>query len=109
MDSNGFHRDDASLHSRDANLGGGRSAREVGNNFSNTVSFVCISTIAWLYTQYDGVGPYMDEVFHVPQAKAYCDGNFSHWDDKITTLPGLYYVSYIIFRYVLSSLSSLSL
>ena len=33
--------------------------------------------------------PYMDEIFHVPQARHYCAGNFSHWDEKITTLPGM--------------------
>lgn len=36
------------------------------------------------------IDPYMDEVFHIPQAAKYCSGNFSHWDPKITTLPGLY-------------------
>jgi len=34
--------------------------------------------------------PYMDEIFHVPQARAYCAGNYTQWDPKITTLPGLY-------------------
>jgi alpha-1,2-glucosyltransferase len=33
---------------------------------------------------------YMDEIFHVPQAQAYCRGDFTYWDDKITTPPGLY-------------------
>jgi len=37
--------------------------------------------------------PYMDEIFHVPQAQQYCSGNFTSWDPKITTLPGLYLVS----------------
>ena len=37
--------------------------------------------------------PYMDEIFHVPQARRYCAGNFSEWDAKITTLPGLYLFS----------------
>ncbi|XP_078409659.1 dol-P-Glc:Glc(2)Man(9)GlcNAc(2)-PP-Dol alpha-1,2-glucosyltransferase isoform X1 [Cetorhinus maximus] len=37
--------------------------------------------------------PYMDEIFHVPQAQRYCDGRFSEWDPMITTLPGLYLVS----------------
>lgn len=39
--------------------------------------------------------PYMDEIFHIPQAQRYCnDGIFNaQWDDKITTLPGLYIVS----------------
>ena len=39
------------------------------------------------------VEPYMDEIFHIPQAQRYCDGNFTQWDDKITTLPGLYLFS----------------
>ncbi|CAI8027872.1 Dol-P-Glc:Glc(2)Man(9)GlcNAc(2)-PP-Dol alpha-1,2-glucosyltransferase [Geodia barretti] len=34
--------------------------------------------------------PYMDEIFHVPQAQNYCVGDYSHWDPMITTLPGLY-------------------
>lgn len=34
--------------------------------------------------------PYMDEQFHVPQVRAYCNGNFTQWDPMITTLPGLY-------------------
>ncbi|CAI6338577.1 unnamed protein product [Periconia digitata] len=36
--------------------------------------------------------PYLDEFFHVPQAKKYCRNDFS-WDPKITTPPGLYLVS----------------
>ncbi|KAI0841346.1 glycosyltransferase family 59 protein [Hypoxylon sp. FL0890] len=35
-------------------------------------------------------GPYLDEVFHIPQAQVYCDGKYRVWDDKITTPPGLY-------------------
>ncbi|CAG0916382.1 unnamed protein product [Notodromas monacha] len=35
----------------------------------------------------------VDEVYHVPQAQRYCDGNFSYWDPKITTPPGLYVFS----------------
>ena len=58
--------------------------------------------------------PYMDEVFHIPQAQHFCKSNFIYtlyilaiiifymklfligewvWDDKITTLPGLYLIS----------------
>ncbi|CAL8318724.1 unnamed protein product [Lota lota] len=37
--------------------------------------------------------PYMDEIFHVPQAQKYCHGKFNEWDPMITTLPGLYLVS----------------
>ncbi|KAL1916586.1 uncharacterized protein VTP21DRAFT_5777 [Calcarisporiella thermophila] len=34
--------------------------------------------------------PYMDEIFHIPQAQQYCWGAFNTWHPKITTLPGLY-------------------
>lgn len=37
--------------------------------------------------------PYMDEIFHIPQAQKYCQGKFSEWDPMITTLPGLYLAS----------------
>ncbi|XP_054911743.1 dol-P-Glc:Glc(2)Man(9)GlcNAc(2)-PP-Dol alpha-1,2-glucosyltransferase [Poeciliopsis prolifica] len=37
--------------------------------------------------------PYMDEIFHVPQAQRYCRGKFNEWDPMITTPPGLYLVS----------------
>ncbi|KAM7468084.1 hypothetical protein LguiB_015646 [Lonicera macranthoides] len=37
--------------------------------------------------------PYMDEIFHVPQAQQYCKNNFSSWDPMITTPPGLYFLS----------------
>ena len=30
-----------------------------------------------------------DEPFHVPQAQAYCNGDYWSWDPKITTPPGL--------------------
>ncbi|QIW96981.1 hypothetical protein AMS68_002499 [Peltaster fructicola] len=34
--------------------------------------------------------PYLDEVFHIPQAQQYCAGHWRSWDPKITTPPGLY-------------------
>ncbi|KAI0095289.1 glucosyltransferase [Irpex rosettiformis] len=42
--------------------------------------------------------PYMDEPFHVPQAQAYCAQNYSYWDPKITTPPGLYVLSLVLKR-----------
>ncbi|RWS07343.1 putative Dol-P-Glc:Glc(2)Man(9)GlcNAc(2)-PP-Dol alpha-1:2-glucosyltransferase-like protein, partial [Dinothrombium tinctorium] len=36
---------------------------------------------------------YMDEQFHVKQARHYCVGNFTTWDPKITTPPGLYLIT----------------
>ncbi|KAI1259776.1 DIE2/ALG10 family-domain-containing protein [Xylariaceae sp. FL1019] len=47
--------------------------------------------ISWLRLVNDNVHePYLDEVFHVPQAQVYCEGRYYDWDDKITTPPGLY-------------------
>jgi len=40
----------------------------------------------------------MDEIFHVPQAQKYCDYKFDEWDPKITTLPGLYFISFACLR-----------
>uniref|UniRef100_A0A023GNA7 Dol-P-Glc:Glc(2)Man(9)GlcNAc(2)-PP-Dol alpha-1,2-glucosyltransferase n=1 Tax=Amblyomma triste TaxID=251400 RepID=A0A023GNA7_AMBTT len=40
--------------------------------------------------------PYMDEIFHVPQAQNYCAYNMSHWDPMITTPPGLYLTSLLL-------------
>ncbi|GLG98771.1 Putative Dol-P-Glc:Glc(2)Man(9)GlcNAc(2)-PP-Dol alpha-1,2-glucosyltransferase, partial [Gryllus bimaculatus] len=37
--------------------------------------------------------PYLDEIFHIPQATKYFRGLFHEWDSKITTLPGLYLLS----------------
>ncbi|KAL2061583.1 hypothetical protein VTL71DRAFT_6960 [Oculimacula yallundae] len=37
--------------------------------------------------------PYLDEIFHIPQAKAYCNGRYEVWDQKLTTPPGLYIFS----------------
>lgn len=41
----------------------------------------------------------IDEYFHIPQGLAYCNGNYSYWDPKITTLPGLYLVSSVVGTY----------
>lgn len=40
--------------------------------------------------------PYLDEVFHIPQAQAYWAHQWLHWDPKITTPPGLYLWSYLL-------------
>jgi alpha-1,2-glucosyltransferase len=58
-----------------------RSLRTVFIVF-HLVAFAVISQVA--------PDPYIDEIFHIPQVKAYCTGDFAQWDDKITTPPGLY-------------------
>lgn len=40
--------------------------------------------------------PYMDEIFHVPQAQAYCLNEFAYYDPKLTTPPGLYIISFLL-------------
>jgi len=44
--------------------------------------------------------PLIDEIFHVPAAERYCNGNYAYWDPKITTPPGLYIYSNLIHRLV---------
>ncbi|CAH8456777.1 unnamed protein product [Dicrocoelium dendriticum] len=44
--------------------------------------------------------PYMDEVFHVRQTKAYLVGNWTSWDDKITTPPGTYITFISLYRFI---------
>ncbi|KKA28424.1 hypothetical protein TD95_003036 [Thielaviopsis punctulata] len=52
-----------------------------------------IFTLGWIWLSFITAyvpEPYLDEIFHIPQAQTYCRGDFFHWDDKITTPPGLY-------------------
>ncbi|XP_043252734.1 putative Dol-P-Glc:Glc(2)Man(9)GlcNAc(2)-PP-Dol alpha-1,2-glucosyltransferase [Colletes gigas] len=50
------------------------------------------SSVVVLFIYLNHVQPhyFIDEVFHVPQTLQYCANNFTQWDPKITTLPGLY-------------------
>ncbi|XP_072158375.1 dol-P-Glc:Glc(2)Man(9)GlcNAc(2)-PP-Dol alpha-1,2-glucosyltransferase isoform X2 [Bemisia tabaci] len=41
---------------------------------------------------------YIDEIFHVRQAEKIAHGDFQTWDPKITTLPGLYYLTTFAIR-----------
>jgi alpha-1,2-glucosyltransferase len=44
--------------------------------------------------------PYLDEVFHIPQAQAYWAGSWKTWNPKITTPPGLYIYSYLFAKFL---------
>ncbi|KAE8372422.1 DIE2/ALG10 family-domain-containing protein [Aspergillus bertholletiae] len=61
------------------------------------VPFVLLSIPIWM-TRVNAVvpEPYLDEAFHIPQAQAYWDHKWTHWDPKITTPPGLYLWSYLL-------------
>ncbi|KAK7532258.1 putative glucosyltransferase [Phyllosticta citribraziliensis] len=62
-------------------------------------TLLLIPSWEWLSKISDRVPePYLDEVFHVGQAQVYCAGEFGKWDPKITTPPGLYLLSYVVFR-----------
>ncbi|QPC72782.1 hypothetical protein HYE68_003534 [Fusarium pseudograminearum] len=64
--------------------------------FAFFVYLLHLASIPWLYLVTKLVPePYLDEIFHIPQAQKYCQGRFLEWDDKITTPPGLYLVSLI--------------
>ncbi|XP_066995277.1 dol-P-Glc:Glc(2)Man(9)GlcNAc(2)-PP-Dol alpha-1,2-glucosyltransferase [Anabrus simplex] len=56
-------------------------------------AFVCVSYCIFSLIYAVQPTPYLDEAFHVPQANNYCKGLFKEWDQKITTLPGLYLLS----------------
>jgi len=60
--------------------------------FVLAVYSACLSVVG-NYVNVNVPDPYMDEIFHIPQAQKYCVGNFTEWDPKITTLPGLYLIS----------------
>jgi alpha-1,2-glucosyltransferase len=49
-----------------------------------------------IQSQFSVIEPYMDEIFHIPQAQTYCDFKFMEWDPKITTFPGLYLFSFAL-------------
>ncbi|KAG6036546.1 hypothetical protein E4U19_003166 [Claviceps sp. Clav32 group G5] len=64
-----------------------KQARSIVVSFS----FIILASVAWSTLVSHAVPrPYLDEVFHIPQAQKYCEGRFLEWDDKITTPPGLF-------------------
>ncbi|KAH9836500.1 glucosyltransferase [Rhodofomes roseus] len=58
--------------------------------------FVALCIITLKAVNEEVTEPYMDEPFHVPQAQAYCKGDYWTWDPKITTPPGLYVLSLLL-------------
>lgn len=52
--------------------------------------FLMVAGLYWQIAVHVWVpNPYLDEIFHIPQAQKYCQGRWLEWDDKITTPPGL--------------------
>uniref|UniRef100_A0A8D8PXV8 Dol-P-Glc:Glc(2)Man(9)GlcNAc(2)-PP-Dol alpha-1,2-glucosyltransferase n=1 Tax=Cacopsylla melanoneura TaxID=428564 RepID=A0A8D8PXV8_9HEMI len=62
------------------------------------VTFSLVSVLISYFFNYTQPNPFIDELFHIPQAAKFCKGNFFEWDQKITTLPGLYLFSIGIFK-----------
>ncbi|KAI0639061.1 glucosyltransferase [Trametes polyzona] len=60
------------------------------------VVFATIAVLVLKAVNEEVTKPYMDEPFHVPQAQAYCKGDYWTWDPKITTPPGLYVLSLVL-------------
>ncbi|KAK3491976.1 Dol-P-Glc:Glc(2)Man(9)GlcNAc(2)-PP-Dol alpha-1,2-glucosyltransferase [Neurospora crassa] len=72
------------------------SSKSQGSTFITASGFILIYFFArsWLaLVNHYAPEPYLDEVFHIPQAQTYCKGRYYEWDDKITTPPGLYLLS----------------
>ena len=67
---------------------------------SSFLIFLAITTIIFLEINKIQHEPYMDEIFHIPQAQNYCHGYYEHWNNKITTLPGLYLSSQCFLKIV---------
>ncbi|GKT45428.1 dol-P-Glc:Glc(2)Man(9)GlcNAc(2)-PP-Dol alpha-1,2-glucosyltransferase [Colletotrichum spaethianum] len=60
------------------------------------LSYIIIFILGWIWCSNVMAHvdkPYLDEVFHIPQAQKFCQGRWDEWDDKITTPPGLYVLS----------------
>jgi hypothetical protein len=60
--------------------------------------FTILHLVAFAVIYQVAPDPYIDEIFHVPQAQAYCRGDWLYWNNKITTPPGLYLVSSAIYK-----------
>lgn len=71
----------------------------LGFDLHETVLLACVPLIVVAHYQWFTAiqqlvpEPYLDEAFHIPQARAFLKGNYTNWDDKITTPPGLYLYS----------------
>uniref|UniRef100_A0AC34GLB7 Dolichyl-P-Glc:Glc2Man9GlcNAc2-PP-dolichol alpha-1,2-glucosyltransferase n=1 Tax=Panagrolaimus sp. ES5 TaxID=591445 RepID=A0AC34GLB7_9BILA len=50
----------------------------------------CIHALLVKYTYSKVPEPYMDEIFHINQTQAYCNGEYQYWNPMITTPPALY-------------------
>ncbi|XP_074605296.1 alpha-1,2-glucosyltransferase Alg10 [Brevipalpus obovatus] len=73
---------------------------KVFNKIAIITSFSYVSSLLTIYMLINDEvpQPYMDEIFHVQQVQSYCVHNFTHWNPKITTPPGLYLTTWALFK-----------
>ncbi|CAI5758560.1 unnamed protein product [Candida verbasci] len=62
--------------------------------YITSISFVIGSIIAFILVNQKLDSPFIDEIFHLKQCQRYYNYNY-HWDNKITTPPGLYYLGFL--------------
>lgn len=68
---------------------------------SSKYNLLLIITVATYFTAsiyvfdkvYNTIQIVIDEFYHIPQGLAFCNRNFTYWHPKITTLPGLYFIT----------------
>lgn len=76
---------------------GSKSESSLARAARYAVPFALIPILIWRNQVNTEVSePYLDEVFHVPQAQAYWAHKWTQWDPKLTTPPGLYLWSYLL-------------
>ncbi|KAF9973965.1 glucosyltransferase [Actinomortierella ambigua] len=70
-------------------------ARRKGTMLAGALLAAHIALMAYTANKFNTIvpEPYMDEIFHIPQAQRYCQGDYWTWDPKLTTPPGLYVIS----------------
>ncbi|CBK23044.2 uncharacterized protein [Blastocystis hominis] len=56
------------------------------------VFFVVCTMVSIVVMNKEVTAPYMDEIFHFSMTQNYLEGNYTYWDPKITTFPGLYVI-----------------
>ncbi|XP_067205458.1 dol-P-Glc:Glc(2)Man(9)GlcNAc(2)-PP-Dol alpha-1,2-glucosyltransferase isoform X2 [Linepithema humile] len=61
--------------------------------YSTLILFVTNTILLFRYLNRIQPNYFIDEAFHIPQTLRYCAWNFTQWDPKITTLPGLYFIT----------------
>ena len=75
---------------------------------TNLITIVFVMSMVYIMNLINKIvpDPYMDEIFHYPMTERYyagnkqngsCNslGNYTYWDDKITTFPGLYIIGHM--------------